>query len=68
MDGVQIVREGRQWSVHWKAFMHYRKTIQDRFDVVIDEVNTMPFFTPIWARIPSVMLIYQLAREVWFRR
>jgi glycosyltransferase involved in cell wall biosynthesis len=36
------------------------------FDAVIDEVNTIPFFTPFWARIPSLLLIYQLAREVWW--
>ena len=26
----------------------------------------MPFFTPLWAGIPTVMLIFQLAREVWW--
>jgi glycosyltransferase involved in cell wall biosynthesis len=26
----------------------------------------MPFFTPMWARIPAFMLIFQLAREVWW--
>jgi len=66
LDGVRIVRAGRQWSVHWHAFNHYRKSLQNRFDLVIDEVNTMPFFTPLWAGIPTVMLIFQLAREVWW--
>jgi glycosyltransferase involved in cell wall biosynthesis len=37
-----------------------------RFDAVIDEVNTMPFFTPLWAGVPVFMLIFQLAREVWW--
>jgi glycosyltransferase involved in cell wall biosynthesis len=26
----------------------------------------MPFFTPLWAGIPVFMLIFQLAREVWW--
>ncbi len=26
----------------------------------------MPFFTPFWAGIPTFMLIFQLAREVWW--
>ncbi len=34
--------------------------------MVVDEVNTMPFFTPFWAGIPTFMLIFQLAREVWW--
>ena len=66
LDGVHVVRAGRQWSVHWHAFTRYRMSIRRRFDLVIDEVNTMPFFTPLWAGIPSVMLIFQLAREVWW--
>lgn len=66
MDGIHVVRSGRQWSVHWRAFARYRGSISDRFDAVIDEVNTMPFFTPLWAKIPVFMLVFQLAREVWW--
>jgi len=66
VDGVRIVRGGRQWTVHWQAFMRYRGNLRARFDVVVDEVNTVPFFTPLWADIPVFMLIYQLAREVWW--
>jgi glycosyltransferase involved in cell wall biosynthesis len=66
LDGIIIVRAGRQWSVHLHAFAHYRKSHSNRFDVVIDEVNTMPFFTPLWAEIPTVMMVFQLAREVWW--
>jgi glycosyltransferase involved in cell wall biosynthesis len=66
MGGIRIVRAGRQWSVHWQAFRHYRKSLRGQFDAVIDEVNTMPFFTPFWAGIPTFMLMFQLAREVWW--
>jgi glycosyltransferase involved in cell wall biosynthesis len=66
VDGIHIVRAGTRWSVHWNAFRRYRTTLSQRFDVVIDQVNTVPFFTPLWARIPTVMLIHQLAREVWW--
>jgi glycosyltransferase involved in cell wall biosynthesis len=34
--------------------------------VVVDQVNTIPFFTPLWSTIPVVMFIHQLAREVWW--
>jgi glycosyltransferase involved in cell wall biosynthesis len=66
LDGIRLVRAGRQWTVHWRAFQRYRGRLRGRFDVVIDEVNTMPFFTPLWAGIPTFMLIFQLAREVWW--
>ncbi len=66
LDGVHIVRAGRQWTVHLHAFRRYNRQIRSRFDLVVDEVNTIPFFTPLWAHVPIAMLIFQLAREVWW--
>ncbi len=66
LDGIHLVRSGRQWTVHGAAMRRYRGRLAGAFDVVIDEVNTVPFFTPLWAGIPTLMLIFQLAREVWW--
>jgi glycosyltransferase involved in cell wall biosynthesis len=65
-DGVRIVRAGQQWSVHYAAIRRYRNSLKGRFDAVVDEVNTIPFFTPLWADVPRTLLIFQLAREVWW--
>lgn len=66
IDGVRVVRSGKQWTVHIRAFWRYRGRLRERFDLVIDETNTIPFFTPLWADVPVVLLIWQLAREVWW--
>lgn len=66
LHGVRLIRAGRQWTVHWAAFRRYRRRLRETFDVVVDEVNTIPFFTPLWSDVPTVMLIHQLAREVWW--
>jgi glycosyltransferase involved in cell wall biosynthesis len=66
LDGVHVVRAGRQATVHLRAHRHYRRSLASRFDAVVDEVNTIPFFTPLWSPIPSLLLIFQLAREVWW--
>lgn len=66
IEGVRVVRAGQQWTVHWAAYRRYHRRLEGDFDVVIDEVNTIPFFTPLWSPIPIVMLIHQLAREVWW--
>jgi glycosyltransferase involved in cell wall biosynthesis len=66
LEGVRIVRRGQQWSVHLRAYMHYRKRVGTSFDLVIDQINTIPFFTPLWAGIPIFVMIWQLAREVWW--
>ena len=63
-DGISYVRAGQAHSVHWQAFRHYRRTTG--FDVVVDEVNTLPFLSPLYTTTPVVALFQQLAREVWF--
>ncbi len=65
-DGIHFVRRGRQWTVHWAAFSHYHKVLPRKFDVVVDQINTIPFFTPLWSQVPIVAFFHQLAREVWW--
>ncbi len=65
IDGVHVIRRGRQHTVHWEAYRYYRRCLRGRCDVIIDEVNTIPFFAPFYAREPVIMYSNQLAREVW---
>ena len=57
------MRAGTQLTVHWDAFLRYRK--DQRFDCVVEEINTVPFFTPFYMRAPKAAFFCQLAREVW---
>lgn len=67
IDGIKVVREGDRFSVYRKARAFYEGS-SVRWDVVVDEINTIPFMTPRYVdrgeRI--VALIHQLAREFWF--
>jgi glycosyltransferase involved in cell wall biosynthesis len=63
-SGIRYVRRGTQTTVHLQAFARYRKS--KAFDVVIDQVNTIPFLAHRYMRCPCVLFIHQLAREVWF--
>lgn len=65
IDGVRIVRAGGKYSVYVRAYQYYTSDARENFDVVIDEINTIPFFTPLYVKQPVVSVIYQLAREFW---
>jgi len=65
IDGVHILRRGSQFTVHWEAYRHYSRLFRGRYDLIIDEVNTIPFLTPLYAREPVLMYVHQLARNVW---
>lgn len=65
-DGIEVVRAGSRLGVYREArrFWHSQG---DRFDLVIDEVNTRPFLAPRFVRdVPVVALIHQVCREVWY--
>lgn len=66
IDNIKIIRDGGKYTVYWKARDHYNKQFKGEFDIVIDEVNTFPFFTPFYVKEPIVCLIHQLAVEFWF--
>jgi len=69
VDGVRIVRSGGKYQVFWNAKRHYRKYFsKEDYDVVVDEINTRPFFAPKFVNNGEkiVALIHQLAREYWF--
>ncbi|MEM3377947.1 MAG: glycosyltransferase family 4 protein [Candidatus Bathyarchaeia archaeon] len=69
LDGVRVVRAGGRFGVYWQAKKYYKKFFcNERYDVVIDEINTRPFFVPKFVNSGEtvIALIHQLAREYWF--
>jgi glycosyltransferase involved in cell wall biosynthesis len=66
INGVDIIREGNKYTVYSEA-KHYLKAYKHHYDLMIDEINTRPFFIPKFVREKQVIaLIHQLAREFWF--
>lgn len=69
VDGIKIVRSGGRFTVYSRAKRRYRERFcHEDFDVIVDEVNTQPFFVPKFAKNGESVfaLIHQLAREYWF--
>lgn len=66
VDGVNVIRNGGRFKVYPYAMKTYMQDFRGRVDIVIDEINYVPFFTPLYVKEPKVALIHQLARECWF--
>jgi glycosyltransferase involved in cell wall biosynthesis len=69
IDGVRVVRRASQATVHayFAGWLVYQEWRGRRFDVVVDQVNTIPFLAHMVTRTPTIAFIHQLAREVWFK-
>lgn len=65
-DGFTVIRLGNRYTVYWKVYRYYKKYLKGKFDLVIDECNTIPFFAKFYVKERTVFFIQQLAREVWF--
>jgi len=65
-DGYKIIRLGNRYSVYWRAFRYIRKHLADWPDIVIEEVNTMPFFSRFYLKQPQFLFFHMLCREIWF--
>lgn len=68
IDGVTIIRVGRNRYVHSiAALRYYVKNLRNSFDIVIEDVNTAAYFSPFFKDSAKQVLFYhQLAREIWF--
>ena len=67
VDGVRVRRVGRLRRGTFHLAVQRELARLDGFDVILDEINTVPFFAPVWSRrgTRTVALIHQLAEDVW---
>ncbi len=64
LEGINIVRRGGFITVYLFAPLFYFFS-GNKFDLVIDQIHGVPFFTPLYVKKPKVVLIHEVAREIW---
>jgi glycosyltransferase involved in cell wall biosynthesis len=66
IDGVRVIRRGGQaLGVQMRAFFWYLFSSHESYDLVFDHFHGLPFFTPLYIRVPTVGFIHEVAKEVW---
>lgn len=66
IGGVRIIRRGQEHSVILLAPIFYLLKRQT-FDIVIDQIHGLPFFTPLYVRVPIIAFIHEVAGDIWDR-
>ncbi len=64
LDGIKIVRWGSARTVYFFAPIFYLR-YRNAFDVVVDEIHGIPFFTPLFVKKPKIAFIHEVAGEIW---
>jgi glycosyltransferase involved in cell wall biosynthesis len=68
LDGIEVHRSGSRNTFSLTAPVHFRRHLADTpFDVVIEDLNKVPLFTPWWAPAPVVLLTHHLFGRTAFQ-
>lgn len=66
INGIKIYRKGGRYSLYLWAIWYYLTKLRKNTDVVIDVENGIPFFTPLFCRIPKVCYVYHVHGKQFF--
>jgi len=66
--GYRIQRDGNRFTVYLAAVKAYRRELaRGKFDVILDDINGVPWFTPFYVHEPVVALLNHLVRRTFFQ-
>jgi glycosyltransferase involved in cell wall biosynthesis len=67
IGGVQVIRKGgRNTFNFWVALKYWTTFRHQDFDVVVDDINKIPFFTPLFVKKPLVGIVHHLFGKTIF--
>ena len=68
IGGLDVHRIGGRYSYPFLAPRHARRLARRQpFDVVVEDLNKAPLFTPFWAPSPTILLVHHLFGSAAFR-
>ena len=54
IDGIKTVRIGNRYLFHYAFKRYYKKYLEGKFDIVVDDISKIPLFTPQYVKEPLV--------------
>jgi len=66
VDGIRIIRRGGRFTVYLRAALYYLRHLRGQFDVMIDVANGIPMWTPLYCRLPKVVIFHHIHLRQWF--
>lgn len=68
VEGIEIHRAGSWYNAHLALGALYHKRFRrERFDLVLEDINKVPFFTPLYAAAPVLVVVPHLFGATAFR-
>jgi glycosyltransferase involved in cell wall biosynthesis len=66
--GINIIRRGSRFNFNWVAPLALKKLIKaNRYDALIEDINKIPFFSPLYQKLPTLVVIPHLFANTIFQ-
>ena len=61
IEGIRIIRRGNRFNFNLIAPSHLRKlTRRENFDILIEDINKIPFYTPLYLKLKTLVVVPHL--------
>jgi len=68
IDEIRIIRKGSRFNFNFVAPFALRSLLrQERWDIVLEDINKIPFYTPLYHRLPLLVVIPHLFSDSVFK-
>ncbi len=68
VDGIRVLRGGSWWNANFVLPLIARRALRSRdVDLVVEDINKIPFFMPVHTRVPVCVVIPHLFGTTVFR-
>jgi len=57
VDNIKVIRIGQRYNFNFFVLSACRH-LQGSYDIIIDDMNKIPFFTPLYAKIPILVVLH----------
>jgi glycosyltransferase involved in cell wall biosynthesis len=68
VDRMEVHRAGGRYTFSGAAPAYYRRRLRDRrFDIMVEDLNKVPLWSPLWAADPVTLLVHHLFGRTAFQ-
>ncbi len=68
IEGVRIIRRGNRYNFNLIAPFYLRKIVRrEQFDILVEDINKIPFYTPLFLKLKTLVVIPHLFATTVFQ-
>jgi len=68
VDGMRVIRRGGRYDFNLVFLKYYLTWLRyEPFDIIIEDLNKIPFFTPLYSPLPKLCILHHFFGKVIYR-